>query len=978
MPKPYNPLQVHPSKEPLPQSVIDAILIGSAASGDLIGTYPAPTVATSVKAIWILDANPVAAGLADFVGPNALIDAYAAYTASISKPMLYLRSGIYNWNAATQLNNISIKGYNDFTGVTIVSPGSFNVGFACQIENITLQAAGNFVILAINLFSNVSLKTPGNVNIAGFFGLGLNKFDRLILDILGDINVNCSENTFEFIYATTQSTSMTITREGNRLSWVRDCQFSIQTNAYRTIIDQVIINNAKYLGVPLIQLAGSSSDCSISNVVINNMDGMTTRAVELYGIRNSITNISLGHGGSLAAGYQCIDMQGFHCTLHGVVISDIYGNIGATDPVVVLGDQDMSVRDIAFTNINVGDLSLIKFASTSSGTATNLRAGGVICGHVIEMEAGIEPLSISNVYGVLDPATPSSDSALHITSTLGGLVSFEDCVFSARGDGLSTLSATMFISDVYNMTFKNVTATATRGRALAAPNSGVVFESLKLFGGSDDAGAGRQLFYGYGNASSGMPLVMRDVHMEYGSSNCDPTSVVPAPGTPVILFGGRDNVSVLNHGHFVIDGLTINPGASVGASGQHRDSILVLNEQNGYSYFSSTYDRIHIDLREKKWAMTGGGRAFISGEGSAAVLQVFSNNVAFELAGTAPLQASVMTDVRLINMVEGDFGNDSRFAVSLQSIDVYGLMVDGPSSGVHGTGAFSAFSLVELSNSNVYNLMICRYWSIRRSGGSYLRVSGGSVTGGSVRNVEATSSFSYYVQLFSSQPIVSNLSIEHDGGTPTTALVEIGSSAGAALLDNCLIDSDVAYALPYLRLEGIRSRVNRNRFTGIGTQYSIHCVNARHCQITDNTINGQFDTAIRLDGLIASPNKCEYNVVKGNIATWTVTGIYNLVWFTSGAVRNTVSGNIGDNQAASNAGNACRIQLTSGAHQNIVDTNTIKCITPLGVNTAEIDILATSDNNIITGNMVVNDGAGGVGEINNAGAGNIVDNNKLV
>jgi len=45
MPVPYNSVQVQPSPAPSPPPAVGAILIGSAASGGLIGTYPAPTIA---------------------------------------------------------------------------------------------------------------------------------------------------------------------------------------------------------------------------------------------------------------------------------------------------------------------------------------------------------------------------------------------------------------------------------------------------------------------------------------------------------------------------------------------------------------------------------------------------------------------------------------------------------------------------------------------------------------------------------------------------------------------------------------------------------------------------------------------------------------------------------------------------------------------------------------------------------------------
>ena len=214
------------------------------------------------RALLVLDANSLALN-ADYAGPNALIDAFAAAPGAA----YYLRPGQYNWGDAAILSNVMIFG----AGSPTTNAGTTQV----EIRN----TAGNIRFANGSTLKNVLVTVSGVVQLPA--GTGGCLFENVHFKVTGNsVQVQSSNNLLRQCSTHTSSTAATFVRDSGG------------ANSYDTLrVEQLEVTTV--------------GGCSFSNVKVGSAIAPSapgTPLVNLTAGHNVFNQLTIAHaGGSMTA-----------------------------------------------------------------------------------------------------------------------------------------------------------------------------------------------------------------------------------------------------------------------------------------------------------------------------------------------------------------------------------------------------------------------------------------------------------------------------------------------------------------------------------------------------------------------------------------------------------------------------------------------------------------------------------------------------
>jgi hypothetical protein len=679
-------------------------------------------------------------------------------------------------------------------------------------------------------------------------------------------------------------------------------------------------------------------------------------------------NVEIRNIRALQAGCKIIWMAGAqNSALQNVFINGIESNAGSTDPILrVEGTKDQIINNVKLKDIGTGSnlgVPIIWLSGISGGMIDNVCADGITdtvsAGRFIDIVSATptSPLTIKNCTGRIQD---SADNAFHAVSINAIAVDVRDCIFQAQGGGASTSSATVFVENCGVFSFRNVTIGASHGRAAAFPSSPVKLDHCLFAGGSDDPGAGRQLFYGYGAAIS--PLTLNDCQMFFGSSNCDPS---PASSDPIVFFGGRDGAAIPTHGPSKVDGLTIIPDGSVGATSLHNGSVLHIDDELGYGKQRSSLSNIKIDLLEKTWD------AAVSAGPPVVQLEAGPNPFPYPPLAVEPL----VNNLQIYNVKESGNNLDKTIFDADGGV-VNGLVIEGSST--PGPNRFE-WPLVSISDCVITGISLCRNNPIRINDTSCILGSRSKIIGGTITNAMSGTFFDGYVDFFNDCTL-ENVHLYHSATSTIDtggALVQFG--------DNAIIKNNHFRVAVDIAVSGREILQSSNGDGSIISGNVLERVNPAtdvwramsfflldYCHISDNTILN-----IGTDGSLSEPaiylsgdqNTMSNNTLRAVVDT-SGPGVFFVLHIDSLSDGNTVTGNVFENDA----GDPASIYLRSDGDWTVISGNILLGRDDGGSGVFIQDNISGSFN-VITSNILFNRGIG-TGIISPAGS-SITANNML-
>jgi hypothetical protein len=800
--------------------------------------------AVNSRAFWVLDANP--AGVADFAGASALIDAMASGLLSTRQPVLFLRPGTYTWDDSAVFDNC-----------TVIGSRRSDV----NIQNL----AGNLRLGARSRFENLILTLSNNLQAAG----GGSVVREVALAVTGDINVSTTRNVFEHITASSPA-KFVISSTDNEVRGFNNSQFEVTGS--RNLIEDGIVTSVNGLTDPVLDVSGDYN--MIRDVVVDSLSAY-----------NSVT----------------VDLSGDHNTVDGLTLSNYVIPAGGVSGVADTGRQN----------------TILNFVATSipaPAIAYNGALGATLRNFRIESTGGV----ISAMAGV-------------------------DCYGLGIHDGV-------VLSD--------------DGQAGGFSNSGGVLSNVVFQGGDGSAGAGNQLFYGWGTPrtnSFGLPaqsLVLRDVRMEYGQSNTRTTGGV-GTGQPVVFFGGALTTVTTDHGACEVHGLRIQPSSTV--VNQHQDSLLVIDSYGGFEGTASTFNDVTIDLGEVQWAASGNGRAtiFTSGSARAMIVEIRGGLINPPDDEDPNSQMCVVRNLQVLNIKEPDFGLDARGIVKATGVDFYGIQVEGPSSGSHGTSSFSGETGVQLYNCYSRNVYVGR-GVIYKSTAAYVDVFRRSVLDSSlvVCNLSAVSASSLVRMTASgeSYPTVKNIRVLMLDGS-TGALID---SLGKGRVTDCILELSASISQPVLTASGATVVENCTLSRPNVSAPFIELTNADFFEArSNNFLLGGAGT-----GTGIQVTTSDDVVLESNRFSRTTGGPYEAIVTDSGSSRVYIS-----NTRVDSNGDTAALLLAG-------DYGIVTGTTLLGDGAGDaLTIEVSGDYNRVNDSVFINADVEGGGSVVDTGLGNIIDGN---
>jgi hypothetical protein len=711
---------------------------------------------------------------------------------------------------------------------------------------------------------------------------------------------------------------------------------------------------------------------------------MTGTACEVHRYQvNTIANYA-----SPTSSMFLVDPVSSHCVLSNVVIDAVGSGSSITVPMLdIAGTAGTYAQFVRVTDFKVNGcfhtIATPLFRVNATNGARNITLEGfevvssIVVGNSLLITGSTsEPFNTilvrdSNFTGAgsQGAATPNV-----YVNACGSNVVFERLYCDASGP---TNSYALKVLSSRNFTAKNCYFSGSKGQAAESLNSGAIFEDCEFAGGTGAAGSGIQLFRGYGHDGSSYPIAplsLRNCKMYYSSSNCSPTSV--AAPSPVIFFGGIDGVVTANHGPFDVDGLDISPDSSVTA--QHRDSLIVAETTSCIHDRDSFIRNVVVDLKEIPWAQSGAARAVLTWvDTTASVFEMQGSGDRFDaVAGSS--QTPSVKNLRVINLKEQSTAFvDQRIIVRGLGVIFDGVVIDGPTSGAHGTKWFSN-SLVYLDQGVMTNLeMFPTSWlRIDTSGlvAPIVLLGLGAVLRDFVINIPSGSTLLTTPSIINS---VSLYSIIEDGfitidlaaGSHITgaaaAVVIFDTLSAACHMQGVTITSfqDADGVL----MAGLNSTVEDNNFaiTRTGTGPSLVRATGVGNRIIHNTGFNFAASGGLGDGFVAPGNA---TLIDGNSLYFT-RDTFSPNCILSVGFYGRFTNNFFFNQGGTNAG--CGI-FTSGQGNNIMGNQLLGAGAGAGVVFIDTSTGGTSN---ITNNVVSEVGAG-TGAITTAGSDN-VDNNQV-
>jgi hypothetical protein len=257
--------------------------------------------AANARPTWVLDANPAEKG--DFVGPNALINAYAAI--GTHRPIIYLRPGVYNWTNPAPFDGVTIIGAS-FAGLSV-----------SRIQNL----AGDMVVGIASHFSNVEIKLSGDLLFQGVFNLGFSTFNSVATDVSGDIRIQNVGNILDNVVVTGGTSQfLAVQQPGNTFRNCQGYQVRLQIAADYTKMDTVTSSDpVKYPALPAVFVETSHNILSQVKVADAPAGG-----ISVAGNHNNVTDVTFdGVAGPGSA--TLVDIQGSHNLLNDISLNNLTG-----------------------------------------------------------------------------------------------------------------------------------------------------------------------------------------------------------------------------------------------------------------------------------------------------------------------------------------------------------------------------------------------------------------------------------------------------------------------------------------------------------------------------------------------------------------------------------------------------------------------------------------------------------------------------
>lgn len=327
----------------------------------------------NARADWVLDADP--ANDADFTGPNALINAVAAIVAG-TRARLYLRPGTYNWNDAVV-----------FSSTTIIAAVSHTV--SATNRTIIQNLAGDIRFGSFCIVENVTLEASGELRVVGVFGIGINSFTNIELDITGDIDIVSMGNTFQRVFGLDGAAVSGYINDVAGFTTYIDVllsQLNLAGLLACTLTNVGVggFNAPKYPSQPV--LAVSSSGNRFTGLLIDGSSAsFTGTGLSVSGDDNHFTSVQIDSLIPTVAGSHTVNITGTHNKIDGLKFSSInLSGAGATSLLSVSGEFN-HVNRIESTATIGGTSPLLDVSGDESTFNTVEIVNGSVSSHVVNL-----------------------------------------------------------------------------------------------------------------------------------------------------------------------------------------------------------------------------------------------------------------------------------------------------------------------------------------------------------------------------------------------------------------------------------------------------------------------------------------------------------------------------------------------------------------------------------------------------------------